>query len=39
MTLRLPMVALDDQSDHETDIDEEELDQLRAAAREHHTPD
>lgn len=38
MTLRLPMVAFEDQSDHETDIDEEELEQLRAAAREHHTP-
>ncbi|MBE1515299.1 sensor histidine kinase [Nesterenkonia halotolerans] len=36
MTLRLPMVAPEDQSDHETDIDDEELDQLRAAAREHH---
>jgi len=38
MTLRLPMVALDDQSDHETDIDDEDLDQLRAAVREHHKP-
>lgn len=35
MTLRLPMVAPEDQSDHETDIDDEELDQLRAAVREH----